>query len=609
MILSIKKYNRLLVFALLCVGLCACQPSAGEQNMLSVDTVTAKEGSLYSQTDIVGILAPVQTSVISVKSAAVVDKVNVQSGAKVWNGDTILTLDNSEIQAEIDKAQAAKNSVDSQVSAAKSTVDSAQRALDEAKKTVPTSTGDLAQIQMDITTAQQNVTAAQKELEAAKKNVEATDIELAAANNTLEKYQRLYNGGAATEMELTSAKNNYESAKNKKDIAQIEVGIAEDRLKIANSQVTSAKNRQNLVSKNADSAQVAAATAVLDNAKAQYEASRSAATTAADAELAAARRLLDTTNITAGISGYVMNLNINPGEAVVPGDTLATIVDISMLTLKGTVPHELMDVLHVGDSVEITVDSRPGKPYTGTIISLSPVAVGDGNHFPIEIQVSNLLEELYAGLSARAVIATRIDGVVVPKAAVLRANGEDSVFVIRDGVASRRQVTLGAESGENVIIQYGVALGEKIATANTEHLFDGMNVNAVDVTPTPITPPEPQEETEAEGIQGLLESNGIVLPDELKDLMNGNSAAPEDSEASEEAPVQENTDTDASEPEETEKAEEQEGAPLENKPAEDAAEPQDTDGAAQTPPSIYDYIPPTDPPQGGASVTVVEDAR
>jgi hypothetical protein len=68
-----------------------------------------------------------------------------------------------------------------------------------------------------------------------------------------------------------------------------------------------------------------------------------------------------------------------------------------------------------------------------------------------------------------------VQGVFLPKAAVVRDKTTDSnqVFVIENGKARLRVVSIGEASGDMVRIMSGISDGEVAATSNQIDLFDG----------------------------------------------------------------------------------------------------------------------------------------
>jgi len=64
-------------------------------------------------------------------------------------------------------------------------------------------------------------------------------------------------------------------------------------------------------------------------------------------------------------------------------------------------------------------------------------------------------------------------GWTVPKAAVRQRDGQDVVWIVRDGRVERRAVTVGAARGDEVLLAAGVSAGERVVVEPPDSLADG----------------------------------------------------------------------------------------------------------------------------------------
>jgi hypothetical protein len=68
---------------------------------------------------------------------------------------------------------------------------------------------------------------------------------------------------------------------------------------------------------------------------------------------------------------------------------------------------------------------------------------------------------------------------MVPKAAVVRRDGNAFVFVVKGSKVEQRSVRLGDETGEFYYVFEGLSGGESTATTGAEKLRDGDRVKLV----------------------------------------------------------------------------------------------------------------------------------
>ncbi|HET8692807.1 MAG TPA: hypothetical protein VFM30_11795, partial [Steroidobacteraceae bacterium] len=72
-------------------------------------------------------------------------------------------------------------------------------------------------------------------------------------------------------------------------------------------------------------------------------------------------------------------------------------------------------------------------------------------------------------------------GVLVPAAAIRQDSGKDVVFVVKDGHAERRAVTLGGSLGEERQVQAGVSAGDTVIVEAPATLKDGDAVKVEEI--------------------------------------------------------------------------------------------------------------------------------
>jgi len=77
---------------------------------------------------------------------------------------------------------------------------------------------------------------------------------------------------------------------------------------------------------------------------------------------------------------------------------------------------------------------------------------------------------------ATIVLARRPGVLVIPRQATVETEGKTVVFVIADGVAKERPVTLGVVEGDRVEVREGLSTGEQVAIEGHRELQDGARV-------------------------------------------------------------------------------------------------------------------------------------
>jgi len=219
------------------------------------------------------------------------------------------------------------------------------------------------------------------------------------------------------------------------------------------------------------------AKAAYDTASHQYQTVSGSGLAQAQAQVNLIKVQISNSTITSPINGIVTNRNINPGEITSVSAPLFTVSDLATLKLQGNVSQDDVVRLAVGGTVKVIVDALSTRTYTGRIEQVGPIAAATGQYFPVVVSLRND-GRLFAGMTAKASQEwTSGQGIVVPLSAVTDPrDGAASVFIISDGRAHRRDVTLGPRNDTEVQVLSGLASGEMVATSSVSSLLDGVEV-------------------------------------------------------------------------------------------------------------------------------------
>ena len=211
-----------------------------------------------------------------------------------------------------------------------------------------------------------------------------------------------------------------------------------------------------------------------------------------------AKVALDNTVIRAPFSGVVVAKSAQPGEMISPisaggGFTrtgIGTIVDMESLEIQVDVNESFINRVKPGQPVEATLNAYPDWKIPGTVIAIIPTA--DRSKATVKVRIAIRTRDArvvpdmgirVAFLDPQAPARPPSRAVLVPADAV-RADGEGGVvFVITDGRAARRTVTLGAIVGTDREVRDGLKPGERVVIAPPASLADGAAVRVAEKAP------------------------------------------------------------------------------------------------------------------------------
>ena len=192
---------------------------------------------------------------------------------------------------------------------------------------------------------------------------------------------------------------------------------------------------------------------------------------------------LDRTVVRAPFSGVAGQRLASLGDYVNNGTRLITLQTLNPQRVVFQVPERYADLLKVGQRVLFRVAALPGRDFTGTVDFVDPLVALPGRTITVKAVVPNNKRELQAGMfiEARLETAVRPGATVVPEDAVSPMGGAMFVWVVKDGKAVRRQVTLGVRTPGSVEIRQGIEPGEQVVVGGAERLTPGSEVRAMPV--------------------------------------------------------------------------------------------------------------------------------
>lgn len=208
----------------------------------------------------------------------------------------------------------------------------------------------------------------------------------------------------------------------------------------------------------------------------------------ARAEEAIAAQQLARCTIRAPFSGRVGKRLVDVGTMLASGTPVVTLVDNSVLEFRAAVPSSDLPKVKTGAPAQITVDSMPGMSMQGSITRILPTVDERSRSFEVVVHVPEQAN-LVSGLFGRAHVKVRDipNAVVVPPASVVRdgtRNDAANVFIVENGKAESRPVTLGVEGVDAVEVRSGLKPGMVVVVDPPTTLASGATVQTTKITST-----------------------------------------------------------------------------------------------------------------------------
>ena len=193
------------------------------------------------------------------------------------------------------------------------------------------------------------------------------------------------------------------------------------------------------------------------------------------AEVEIARKRLADTLIQAPFDGAIQERRASPGEYMIAGTPVVTIVRTDPLRLRVEAPERESAAIRAGQKVRVRVEGNP-TAHLGTISRVSPAIDRQSRMLLVEADIPND-GSLRAGLFVRAEIITRDDrqSLGVPADALVVFAGIEKMFVVEQGKAAERQVSIGRRGTNWVEVLSGLKAGD-VVVLNPGNLQTGETV-------------------------------------------------------------------------------------------------------------------------------------
>jgi RND family efflux transporter MFP subunit len=196
------------------------------------------------------------------------------------------------------------------------------------------------------------------------------------------------------------------------------------------------------------------------------------------------------TLLVAPAAGVVDRRLVEPGEIVAPGRPVVAflgtergwVVDVALSDRQAA-------TLETGQEARVSFDALPDAIVRAKLGDVARVGNPTTGTFTAEVQLPEALPlTMRSGLVARVVFdRAQPAGAVVPVGALVDGVGrEAAIFLVEDGVARRRPVTVGAFADGLVGLTTTLPAGASIVVRGAADLADGSPVSASDAGGTPV---------------------------------------------------------------------------------------------------------------------------
>ncbi|WP_439566473.1 HlyD family secretion protein, partial [Gloeocapsopsis crepidinum] len=305
---------------------------------------------------------------VGAKVGGRVDAVALREGDEVRRGEVIVQLDDAEIQAQLQGANARLSAAQQQEQQARLQIAVAQSQIEEAQFNLQQSQGDargrIAQAEANVATAQAQLSQTEAQLVEARSQLEL-------ARKERDRFQQLLQAGAITQQQFDQAQTTFQTAQATLQSRKAAINAAQRQVNAAQGGLVQAQTAS--LNPNIRNTQLNALRRQLDVARSQLAAAQ-AEVKNAQASRQQIQAQIAYLNVVSPIDGVVLTRSVEPGEVVATGRTLLTVIDPNTVYLRGFIPGGQIGNVRVGQRANVFLDSAPDRPLSARVAAIDPQA-------------------------------------------------------------------------------------------------------------------------------------------------------------------------------------------------------------------------------------------
>ncbi len=194
--------------------------------------------------------------------------------------------------------------------------------------------------------------------------------------------------------------------------------------------------------------------------------------------------------IKAPFSGRLGISFVNPGEYVNPGNKIVTLQTLNPILVDFYLPQQFLAELAVGQTVNVTADTYPGKVFSGKITAINSAVDAATRNIEVEATIDNPQLTITPGMSVSVTVNTGAPKyhLTLPQTAVSFNPYGELVYIIKEknpGVKNKSKIILTAKQafvitgetrGDQVEILKGLSEGDIVVTSGQLKLKNGSQV-------------------------------------------------------------------------------------------------------------------------------------
>jgi len=170
------------------------------------------------------------------------------------------------------------------------------------------------------------------------------------------------------------------------------------------------------------------------------------------------------TQIRAPFDGIIVFRAMDPGDIVVPGSSIMSLISLRILWIKSWVGETELEHIRPGLPAKIIFRSLPNKKFLGKVVRLAREVDKETREFIVDVSVDKLPVNWALGQRAEVYIRTaeKSNVLIIPEKFLQWRNNQPGVFVLQQNRCIWQTVKLGLKGDEVIEVISGLKAGDTI---------------------------------------------------------------------------------------------------------------------------------------------------
>jgi HlyD family secretion protein len=173
---------------------------------------------------------------------------------------------------------------------------------------------------------------------------------------------------------------------------------------------------------------------------------------------------LEETILTAPFDGLIVHRDRDPGDIVVPGSAIYTLIDLDEIWVSAWVDETAMASLAPNQPARVVLRSEPDHPYRGHVVRLGRETDPETREFIVDVAIEQLPQNWAIGQRGEVYIETqRLEqALVIDLTFIATIEAHRGVFVEHNGRAVWTPCTFGARGRKTIQVLEGLEPGQTL---------------------------------------------------------------------------------------------------------------------------------------------------